>query len=362
MPANPISQDSDASAADDSGLSTSVPELSLEDAAALSARIFGIEGTSELLSSERDRNFRLTSADGSNYLLKVSNPAEAESIVDLQTACLDHIAAKDPASPVPRVLLTLGGEKRSHTDLADGRRSTVRMLTYLDGMPAKGTPRTSRQRGALGAALAELDLALDGFTHPAASHELLWNVSRADRLAHLADVITGDERRGLVRHFMDRFVNDTLPRLAHVRKQVIHNDFNLYNVLVDGADTDRVTGVIDFGDLVHASLVGEVATATAYQMTQVEDPMFAAAEFIGAYHTVLPLLPEEQEIVADLVATRHLITVLISEWRSRRYPDNYAYIMRHNPGAWDGLHLMANLSREDARDQMLACVRNGDDQ
>ena len=88
----------------------------------------------------------------------------------------------------------------------------------------------------------------------------------------------------------------------------------------------------------------------------------AAAEFVGAYHAVLPLLADEQEILADLVATRHLITVLITEWRSRRYPENHAYIMRHNPASWDALHLMADLSPEDARDRLLAGVRSGDGQ
>ncbi|MDR7103633.1 phosphotransferase [Croceicoccus sp. BE223] len=352
--------DSGAPPADGSELSADVPELTAQEASALAERLFGIAGSAHLLTSERDRNFRLAGADGANYLLKISNPSEPDSVVDLQTACLDHVRARDGAIPVPRVLRTLAGKTRGRTGLADGRHSTVRMLTYLEGLPVKGTAHTREQRRAMGAALAELDLALDGFSHPGASHDLLWNVSRADRLAHLVADIVGDERRGLVRHFMDRFVDDLLPRLDGLRRQVIHNDFNLYNVLVDENDTDRVTGIIDFGDLIHGALVGEVATAATYQMKGAAKPLAAAAEFIGAYHEVLPLLPEEQAIVADLVATRQLVTVLITEWRSRRHPENHDYIMRHNPAAWDGLAMMADISREDARDQMLACVRNGD--
>ena len=113
--------------------------------------------------------------------------------------------------------------------------------------------------------------------------------------------------------------------------------------------------------MIHAPLVGEVATGAAYQMAGTADPLAAAGEFVGAYHAILPLLAEEQEIVADLVTTRHLITVLISEWRSARYPENHAYIMRHNPAAWDALHLMADLSPDSARDRLLAHVRSGDD-
>jgi len=344
-----------------SQLSTSVPELSLEAAAELAARHYGVHGTAELLTSERDRNFRVCADDGHLSLLKVSNPSEEAVVVDLQTACLQHIAERDPARPVPRVVRSSSGKLRDETILADGRSCIVRLLSYLEGVPAKGTGRSAAQRAQFGIALAALDLALDGFAHPAASHDLLWNVSRADRLAYLIDDIVGEPRRRLVRHFMNRFVAETAPRLAQLRAQVIHNDFHLHNILVAADDPAQVTGVIDFGDLVYAPLVGEVATAAAYQMTQARDPLGAAAEFVGAYHGVLPLLAEEQAIVADLMATRHLITVMISEWRSRRYPENYAYIMRHNPEAWDALQLMADISPQSARDRVLAQVRSGED-
>jgi hydroxylysine kinase len=342
-------------------LSSSIPDLSLADAAELAARLYGVHARAELLTSERDQNFRLVAADERSYLLKVSNPGDPDEVVDLQTACLDHIAAVDPARPVPRVLRTIAGATGDHIVLSGDRRCAVRMLTYLEGVQAKGTARSRAQRVQLGAALAKLDLALSDFAHPAASHDLLWNVARADRLAHLVDAIVGDARRRIVRHFMDRFVDQLLPRLAGMRAQVIHNDFNLYNGLVAADDPDRVTGIIDFGDIIHAPLVGEVATGASYQMADVADPLAAAAEFVGAYHAILPLLAEEQEIVADLMTTRHLITVLISEWRSRRYPENYAYIMRHNPASWDALRLMADLSRDSARDRLLAHVRSGDE-
>lgn len=342
-------------------LSSSVPDLSTADAAELAARLYGIQATAELLTSERDENFRLSTAEGRAYLLKISNPSEADEVVDLQTACLDHIAAVAPASPVPRVRRTIGGASGDHIVLADGRRCAVRLLTYLEGVQAKATPRSTAQRIRLGAALAELDLALRDFAHPAASHDLLWNVARADRLAHLVDEIAGDARRRIVRHFMDIFTGRVMPRLASMRTQVIHNDYHLYNVLVAADDPARVTGIIDFGDMIHAPLVAEVATGAAYQMADAPDPLAAAAEFVGGYHRILPLRAEEQEVLPSLLATRHLITVLISEWRSRRYPENHAYIMRHNPAAWAALHEMADLSRQSACDRLLADVRRGDD-
>jgi hydroxylysine kinase len=346
---------------DSAQLSTSVPDLSLEQVEALARRLYAIDGSAELLTSERDENICLRTADGKAYLLKISNPSEADEVVDLQTACLNHVARVAPACPVPRILQTTSGESGGHVVLPDGRRCVVRLLTYLEGVQAKGTDRTGPQRMALGSALAELDLALRTFEDPASSHDLLWNVARADRLSHLGGEIVGAPQRKVVQHFMTRFVDEILPRLGGLRAQAIHNDYHLYNVLVDANDTTRVTGIIDFGDLIHAPLVAEVATAAAYQMDGAADPLAAAAEFVGAYHSVLPLLPEEQDLAADLMITRHLITVLISEWRAARYPENRAYIMRHNPAAWQALFQMADLSRDNVRDRLLAGVRSGDE-
>ena len=198
-------------------LSSGVPDLSVAEAAQVASRLYGIDGEAILLTSERDANFRLKVADGHSYLLKISNPADSDEIVELQTACLDHIAKVDPANPVPRVLRTLSGADGDHISLSDGRRCPVRMLTYLEGVPAKLTARSSAQRVQMGAALAQLDLALRDFTHPAAAHDLHWNVSRADQLAHLVDEIEGEAPRKLVRHFMDRFVTIVLPKISTMR-------------------------------------------------------------------------------------------------------------------------------------------------
>jgi Ser/Thr protein kinase RdoA (MazF antagonist) len=340
-------------------LSTAAPSLALDEVAALVRRLYGIEGSVKPLAGERDQNCCIETADGTRYVVKISNPSESVSVVDFQIAALDHIARVSPGLPVPRVVRTLGGRTRDTVALAGGIETTVRMLTYLDGVQIRETPRTAAQRRAMGTFLAKLNLALGHFTHPSATHDLLWNVSAAHRLTAKFDAIDDAPRRALVESFMQRFTDHVLPRLASVRAQVIHNDYHLYNVLVAPDDHERILGVIDFGDMLHAPLVGEVGTAAAFHMAGSADPFEGPAQFVGAYHATLPLSEIEQEIVADLMATRHLITALISEWRAKRYPENRAYIMRHNPAAWEALSLMADLSRNEMRDRLLSEVRKG---
>jgi hydroxylysine kinase len=343
-------------------LSTTAPDLAPEAVAALVRRIYGIEGSVRPLAGERDQNCLVQATDGARYVFKISNPSEPATVVDFQIAALEHIARVSPEQPVPRVVRTLKGRTHDTIALADGLNTRVRMLTWLDGIQIRETARTAAQRRAMGAGLAGLNRALQGFAHPGAAHDLLWNVATAHRLAEQLEQLDSlvDKKRGaLAQTFMKRFTTHVLPRLASMRSQVIHNDYHLYNVLVAPEDPARIVGIIDFGDMVHAPLVGEVATAAAFHMTGSTDPFEGAAQFLAAYHAVSPLTDAEQEIVADLVATRHLITALISEWRAARYPGNRAYIMRHNPAAWEGLSHMADLSREAARDRLLAGIRTG---
>ena len=340
-------------------LSTAAPSLTLEEVGALVSRLYGIDGRVKSLVGERDQNCCIETRDGRRYVFKISNCSEPVSVVDFQIAALEHVARVAPGLPIPRVVRTLGGRTRDCVVLADGGQTTVRMLTYLDGVQIRETARTAAQRRAMGGVLARLNLALRDFSHPGATHDLLWNVSTAHRLAARLEAIADAPRRALAELFMARFTEHVLPRLASVRSQVIHNDYHLYNVLVEPDDHARIVGIIDFGDMLHAPLVGEVATAAAFHMTGNADPFEGPAQFVGAYHATLPLCEEEQEIVADLMATRHLITALISEWRAKRYPENRTYIMRHNPAAWEALSQMAELSRAEARDRLLTEVRKG---
>ncbi len=340
-------------------LSTTAPNLAPAAVEAMVLHFYGMEGSAQPLAGERDQNCLVQAADGSRYVFKISNPSEPPEVVDFQIAALNHIARMSPGQPVPRVVRTLEGHTHGTIALPSGLQTRVRMLTYLDGIQIRETERTAAQRRAMGSGLAGLNLALRGFAHPGASHDLLWNVATAHRLTEQLDSLVDAQRRALAQTFMTRFTTHVLPRLPSLRAQVVHNDYHLYNVLVDPEDQARIVGIIDFGDMVQAPLVGEVATAAAFHMAGCPDPFEGPAQFVGAYHAVLPLTGAEEEVVADLMATRQLVTALISEWRAARYPDNRAYIMRHNPAAWEALSQMADLSRNTARDRLLAGLKTG---
>jgi Ser/Thr protein kinase RdoA (MazF antagonist) len=96
-----------------------------------------------------------------------------------------------------------------------------------------------------------------------AGRELLWDVKHNSRLRPLLKHIEDDQRRELVQRLLDKFQEKTEPLLPKLRSQVIFNDLNPDNVLIfDG--TDRVSGFIDFGDIVYSPLVVDIAVGAAY--------------------------------------------------------------------------------------------------
>jgi hydroxylysine kinase len=160
-------------------LSTTAPDLAPAQVQALVRRLYGVDGSVQPLAGERDQNCLVEAADGSRYVVKISNPSEPVSVADFQIAALDHIARVSPEQPVPRVVRSLEGRTQGRAVLPGGVHTHVRMLTYLDGVQIRETARTPAQRRAMGTGLANLNRALQGFAHPGAAHDLLWNVAAA---------------------------------------------------------------------------------------------------------------------------------------------------------------------------------------
>jgi hydroxylysine kinase len=337
-------------------LSVAAEEISLAEAEELASRHFGIDGTASRLTSERDQNFRIVAGDGREYALRISNHAEDPAINDFQVSALLHVAQVDPYIPVQRVFRALNGQPHLRLPFEHGRLRAVRLLSYLPGVPLNMVKRTSAHRRELGTYLAKLDLALRDFSHPAAGHELAWDIQHAAGIRPLIAHIPDIARRQLADDFLTAFETNAKPVLSKLRAQVIHNDLNFYNVLVDPIENDRLAGILDFGDMVLSPLAVDVAVGASYHMNTTGDPWGAVAEFVSAYHAVLPLERDEVDLLYDLIAARFVVTVAITGWRAERYPQNSAYILKNNASAWQGLAHLSTLNRDIAQRRLrVAC-------
>jgi len=338
---------------DDALFARSWPKLDETEAAALAAHAFGISGHATLLTSERDQNFRIDVPGQAGYVLKITHPAEDIGVTDFHTRAQLHLMHADSTLPIPQLIETVDGASVYWRDLprhTAGRdaRQAVRLITFVPGLPLYKVARSAAQRRALGVALARIDRALASFSHPHANHRLLWDLQHLAQLRPLLACIDDAARRRLAQRFLDRFEARVAPVLPTLRRQVIHNDLNPYNVLVDASDHDRVAAIFDFGDMVEAPLVHEIAVAAAYQLADAPDPLVTAAECIGAYHARLPLTDTEITLLPDLIAARLLTTVLITSWRAREHPENSTYILRNSGLSWNGLERLDALGMDQA--------------
>ena len=294
------------------------PDCSPEQAEQVAARVFGVRGRATALGGERDANFVIRNGDGER-LLKIANAAEPDEQLDFQSAALEHIAASDPAMPVPRVVRTLEGEQWARCEGEDGSRQRVRMMSYVPGEPVDRAPCDSRLFRDVGAFAARLDRALRGFFHPAADHPLAWDLKRADRLAGLCRHVEDPTRREFAERTFERFERRVAPELAGLRAQVIHNDISYHNAAVDPAEPWRVAGIFDFGDLIHAPLVQEIAVPVSEIPFERPDPIARGAEIVAGYHCVTPWESAEIALIGDLAATRLAVSMVLWAWRP--YPE-----------------------------------------
>lgn len=326
-------------------LSSAPPALDDATLAALAQTHFGVAGGMRRLTSERDLNLQITTP-AQSYVLKLTNLAEPREVTDFQTKALLHL--EQSGLPVPRVIRTLSG-----TTEAVLPQGTLRLLTYLDGVPMHLSPRTAAQTCAMAGMAARLTIGLSGFSHPASGHVLQWDIKQAAALRPLLAAIGDDGLRSTATQTLDRFDAEVAPHLQDLRWQVVHNDLNPHNVLTAPGNPDQIAGVLDFGDMVYTPLICDAAIAASYQIDPAA-PLESLQVFARAYHAILPLTALEARLFPALVATRMLTTLAIAYTRAARYPENAAYILRNVPTARDGLLALARLDPATTRTAMEA--------
>jgi 4-aminobutyrate aminotransferase-like enzyme/Ser/Thr protein kinase RdoA (MazF antagonist) len=329
-----------------------LPDFSVDAAADIARRLFGIEGELKQLHSERDQNFRIRKADGSAYVLKIANAQEDPDVLDLQHMALLHIRQQDPDWPVPELIRTVDGDVSRIVESPNGSTHIVRLISYLPGLDLNSVEATSLQLHNVGAAVARLGLALRNFFHPAANHVLLWDLKRTPEMRHNTIAIADPDRRARIEQFFDNFTDHVLPRLNGMRCQIIHNDANNRNILVDADDHDRVTGIIDYGDMVYAPLIVDLANAAADSRRQISDKVAMVCDVASGYDAVVPLEAEEIDLLYDLVVARCAQLLVILHWRAANATGNDALLHELEEPVWETFDALTTAGRAAVRQRL----------
>jgi Ser/Thr protein kinase RdoA (MazF antagonist) len=331
------------------------PQFSEAQARDIARDHWGLDVAVRPLVSERDQNFRLVCQDGARYVLKIANVAERPEVTGFQVEALLHIADRVRAMRIPvsapEVLPTTQGDTTVRLESAQGEH-TVRVVTFLAGVPLGDRPASPRLARNMGEYLAHLGLALKGFDHPGSGQSLLWDIQEAPRLRDLLPFVAYPAAADAVAAALDDFERFALPVLASLRSQVVHSDMNPDNLLVATDDADAVAGIIDFGDMLLAPLVADVAIACSYLRVASGDPLRLIAEFVAAYHRIVPLTMAELDVLFDLIQTRLCASIAILDWRGATRRGDDPYLARRTTGEGSAHHFLESLravSREHAR-------------
>jgi len=308
------------------------PEFNEQQAAMIAKNMFAVAGQARALPGERDQNFLLTSPGNDRFVLKIANAMEKRDMLETQNQAMRHLEKKLPFCP--KVMATQNNESIGEIVAANGTKHFVRLVSYLPGKPlAMVTRHSAGLMTDLGRRMGELTGALTDFDVPGAHRDFYWDLARAPELiAEYLPLIRDARFREQIGSGVKDFNCVAGPMLTDLRRSVVFNDANDYNVLVGGGDDffsrdQRVVGIIDFGDMVHSYTIGDLAVAIAYAVLDKPDPLGVAACVVSGFHQAFPIEEKEMTILFDLVRLRlSLSACLAVHQKSQREQDDYLSI------------------------------------
>ncbi|HEY7057977.1 MAG TPA: aminotransferase class III-fold pyridoxal phosphate-dependent enzyme [Vicinamibacterales bacterium] len=304
------------------------PALTADTARDLARSLYGLDAQAASLPSERDQNFLIETVTGARFVLKIANGSEPRAMLEAQNAALHHLAARTDLCP--SVVPTTDG--RTLTEIPSrhiGRAHFVRLLTWLPGATLGSLRRRSPALlEDLGRAVGRLDAALHGFDHPAIHRDFYWDLANGLRIVQERSRLIADETlRLLTERLCGRVQEHDAPRFGDLRGCAVHNDPNDYNVLVVRDATgmpgsERVVGILDFGDMVHSFASSDLAIAIAYGILGSRDPLAGTVAVARGYNEIKPLSDVEVDTLFGLVTLRLCTSMAVAASQQAVRPDD----------------------------------------
>ncbi|RZS95477.1 aminotransferase class III-fold pyridoxal phosphate-dependent enzyme [Cecembia calidifontis] len=234
-----------------------------------------------------------------------------------------------------------------------GQQLICRLLTFLEGdFLGNLEPSTSAYRE-LGGFLATLDMELSKLnSYILQSRKWEWDLQYLELIQKYLDDIPSPKDRNTVKYFLKQFEELVRPELPHLRRAIIYNDANEWNVMINREG--QIT-LIDFGDLAYSPLIHELAVAMTYTAYDKENYLEWSLEVLKGYHEKIPLTEKELSLLYYLIAGRLCISVCNSAHARKIDPENaYASISEKN--AWKMLYGWLKLNPRHAENEFRMAV------
>lgn len=304
----------------------------------------------EKIEGYEDQNFLFQDQTGRKFIAKLTVDVNHPAFLEAQLNVMEHLHHKDKQIGVQEVIANVDGNGLSTIQI-NGQMVYLRVLSFLDGTfmhELDELPVTVLE--SLGVLLATMDLYLSDFSHPAAYRFTAWDLAQVLNCRSDLQYIKDHEKRTMVDYFLLQYEMEVVPLRHQLRKAVIHNDANDYNVLIKEG---KVSGIIDFGDMVESELINNVAIACTYAMFKSNRPLERAVTLVKSYHQVYPLTEMELAVLYDLIAARLCMSVVTSA--KKRSESNNAHHFISENDAWVLLYQWIKINPLLAQDQFNKC-------
>lgn len=240
----------------------------------------------------------------------------------------------------PALIETVDGKSLLHIG-----EQYFRLLSFVPGTFLAEADHCEDLQWSFGAFLGELTSALINIPlGNIGALERSWDLQHLEKSQPMLPAVKAPADRRLISYFLDQFRQVVLPRRYALRKSVIHNDANDWNVLCSGTE---VSGLIDFGDLCYSWTINEIAVGLTYLLMGKKDPLTVAATALSAYHEKFKLLPAEIDVLYYLIAGRLCMSLCHSASKAETANDP-EYIRISESGARSLLHRWIGISPQRA--------------
>ncbi len=296
------------------------PDVSMDEVRQWCQEHYSLAGKLEPLPGERDLNFKLTTEDGKTFVCKTCISSEDILFLSAQNSAMTHLNQRC-LSAIPEVLISNDATDMVTVQGNDGQRYVLRVLTYIPGQVlAKSAPYSIELLRDFGNTLGRLTKTLADFDHPAFHYDFHWDLARSMEVVERhRDLISDPPFRDHVDQIYQDFKDIVKPRLDGLRKSVIHNDANDYNILAEG---ERITGIIDFGDMVYSCTICDLAIAIAYAILEADDILSVVREMTVGYNQVMPIEDDELTALFPMIRMRLAVSACIAAHQMSLRPDD----------------------------------------
>lgn len=195
---------------------------------------------------------------------------------------------------------------------------------------------------------------LDTLIEEKAQEKFAWDMNFAvECIKDKVKWISKEQDQILVLTLVEIYEREFLPGIGSLRKMIIHNDANDYNLIVSKNHmSSHSVGIIDFGDMSYGPAVFELAIFASYLLIhtteilkddstfQLEDMIYHILPAVVGYNQEFNLQEKEFDFLLPLIAMRLCTSVCMSSYQYAQNPQN-KYLLISQEGAWNVLRAIS---------------------